>query len=42
MAAGETIKNGAEKMMNNLPEKAQGTAAMMAFMNMLKGAKDDE
>lgn len=42
MAAGETIKNDAEKMMNNLPEEAQGTAAMMAFMNMLKGAKDDE
>ena len=42
MAAGETIKNDAEKMMNNLPEEAPGTAAMMAFMTMLKGAKDDE
>lgn len=42
MAAGETVKNDAEKMMKNLPNGAQNAAAMMAVMNMLKGAKDDE
>lgn len=42
MAAGETVKNDAEKMMKNLPNGAQNAAAMMAIMNMLKGAKDDE
>lgn len=42
MAAGETIKNDAEKMLSNLPEEAQDVAAMMALTNMLKGAKDDE
>ena len=42
MAVGEAVKNDAEKMLNSLPNKAQDAAAMMAFMNMLKGAKDDE